>query len=76
MNKHEYRERMRKIKWMAKHKKEKFGKKEMLVAQEMTLAMMPQEKKQENWKSAYNEPISITRILGGMIDGNKSPGTK
>ena len=74
MNKHEYQERMRKIKWAAKHKGEKFGKKEMGVAQDMAITMMG-EKKQENWKSAYNEPISITRILGGMLDGNKSPRT-
>uniref|UniRef100_A0A6H2A4F7 Uncharacterized protein n=1 Tax=viral metagenome TaxID=1070528 RepID=A0A6H2A4F7_9ZZZZ len=66
MNKHEYQERMRKIKWMARHKKEKFGKKEMGIAQEMALAMMPKH------SPKTNEPTGIAGILKGMINGTSA----
>lgn len=72
----ELRMRLKRTKWATKKQIGKNPtKKEMNEAMgHIVRTILPLEPK-ENWKSAYTEPLSITHILKGMLDG-RPPGTK
>ena len=64
MNKYEYQEKMRKIKWAGKQKGEKWNKSTVRIAAEMVRVIKAKPKEKENWKDAKSEPMSIKEILG------------
>lgn len=67
MNRYEYKQAMNKIKWAGRQKGEKWGKKEMLIAQEMTLARLKPTPSQEDSGNFTSKENSQPSNLGSLL---------
>lgn len=71
MNKQAYKHAMNKIKWAGRQKGEKWGKKEMLIAQEMVMERLKrptpsQESSGETTWQGSSEPTNLASVLDNM----------
>ena len=64
MNKRDWKERMRKIKWATKKAGRKWNKKEINIASEMITKPLIKKPPKENWRGE-KKPLSIKEILNG-----------
>ena len=68
MNKQEYRKAMNKIKWAGRQRGEKWGKKEMLIAQEMVMMKLkPSTPIPEGSGSSISQEKSAIQSLSNLL---------
>ena len=71
MDKYEYRKAMNKIRWANRQKGEKWGKKEMGIAQDIVTHTPKAEGSGKNTSRDASHPMNLQSVLGSILKGMK-----
>ena len=69
MNKYEYRKAMNKIRWATRQKGEKWGKKEMSIAQDIVTHTPKAEGSGKSIRRDASQPMNLQDVLGNILKG-------